>query len=56
MHAWYEPFDRILALAWERNVSITTPQMGEAFNLKHPHRRSAWWYEVEQRVYQESVG
>ena len=58
MHAWYEPFDRILALAWERNVSITTPQMGEAFNLMHPQRGGAWWYEVEQQVYQsqQSIG
>ena len=52
MHAWYEPFDRIMALAWERSVSITTPQMGEAFNLKQPCRGEAWWYEVEQPVYQ----
>ena len=56
MHAWYEPFDRILALAWDRNVSITTPQMGQAFNVKHPQRGSAWWYEVEQQVYQQSIG
>ncbi len=56
MHAWYEPFDRILALAWDRNVSITTPQMGQAFNVMHPHRGDAWWYEVEQQVYQQSIG
>jgi len=47
MHAWHEPFDRILALAWERNVSITTPQMGEAFNLTEPQRGRAWWLEVD---------
>jgi L-ascorbate metabolism protein UlaG (beta-lactamase superfamily) len=32
-HAWHEPFDRIMALAWERNVAITTPPMGRAFSL-----------------------
>jgi L-ascorbate metabolism protein UlaG (beta-lactamase superfamily) len=47
MHAWHEPFDRILALAWERSVSITTPQMGEVFNLTQPQRGSAWWLGVE---------
>jgi len=47
MHAWHEPFDRILALAWERSVSITTPQMGEAFNLAQPQRGNAWWLAVE---------
>ncbi|WP_095191651.1 MBL fold metallo-hydrolase [Pseudomonas sp. Irchel 3E19] len=47
MHAWHEPFDRILALAWERSVSITTPQMGEAFNIAQPQRGNAWWMGVE---------
>lgn len=47
MHAWYEPFDRILALAWERNVCIATPLMGEAFNLMYPARGAVWWLEVE---------
>jgi len=57
-HAWYEPFDRILELAWERSISITTPQMGEAFSLRHPQRGGAWWQEVEQRMFEEqqSVG
>ena len=47
MHAWYEPFDRILELAWERSIAITTPQMGQAFNLAQPHRGTPWWLEVE---------
>ena len=47
MHAWHEPFDRILALAWERSISITTPQMGEAFNIAQPQRGEAWWLAVE---------
>ncbi|KRP47775.1 MBL fold metallo-hydrolase [Pseudomonas poae] len=46
-HAWHEPFDRIMALAWERNVLITTPAMGQAFNLNQPERGHAWWLEVE---------
>ncbi|MGY4818780.1 MBL fold metallo-hydrolase [Pseudomonas chlororaphis subsp. piscium] len=47
MHAWYEPFDRILSLAWERSIAIATPQMGEPFNLAHPQRGHAWWMEVD---------
>ena len=46
-HAWSEPFDRIVALAEQRNVLITTPQMGEAFNLAQPHKGRAWWLEVQ---------
>jgi len=47
MHAWHEPFDRILALAWEKNVSITTPQMGQPFYMDYPSRGHAWWLGVE---------
>ncbi|MCM2464440.1 hydrolase [Pseudomonas sp. CG7] len=56
MHAWYEPFDRILALAWERNVCITTPQMGEAFTLTQPQRGRAWWLDVDPSTYQDQAG
>ncbi|ROO38928.1 hydrolase [Pseudomonas sp. AF76] len=56
MHAWYEPFDRILALAWERNVLITTPRMGEAFSLTQPQRGRAWWLDVEASAYQNQTG
>ncbi|NBF02745.1 hydrolase [Pseudomonas sp. Fl5BN2] len=55
MHAWHEPFDRILALAWERSISITTPLMGEAFSLAQPQRGGAWWLEVEGAQEQVSV-
>jgi L-ascorbate metabolism protein UlaG (beta-lactamase superfamily) len=47
MHAWHEPFDRILALAWERSVSITTPQMGQPFYVDYPNRGDAWWTQVQ---------
>lgn len=48
MHAWHEPFDRILALAWERNVSITTPMMGQPFYLDYPSRGLTWWLDVDE--------
>ena len=46
MHAWHEPLDRILALAWERNVRIATPQMGQPFYLDYPSPCGAWWMEL----------
>lgn len=46
-HAWHEPFDRIMALAWERSVLIATPRMGQAFMLTQPARGHAWWLDVE---------
>jgi L-ascorbate metabolism protein UlaG (beta-lactamase superfamily) len=48
MHAWHEPFDRILALAWERNVSITTPMMGQPFYIQYPSRGLTWWQGVDE--------
>jgi len=47
MHAWHEPFDRILALAWEKNIAISTPQMGQPFYLQYPTRGNTWWLGVE---------
>ncbi|MFC6338429.1 hydrolase [Pseudomonas sp. CCM 7891] len=54
-HAWHEPFDRIMALAWERNVLIATPPMGRAFMLNQPARGQAWWLEVEPVGNEERV-
>lgn len=43
MHAWYEPFERVLQLAAERGVAIATPMMGEALDLNAPHSGEHWW-------------
>lgn len=48
MHEWHEPFDRILALAWENNVNITTPRMGQAFYVQYPSHGDSWWLEVDE--------
>jgi L-ascorbate metabolism protein UlaG (beta-lactamase superfamily) len=48
MHAWHEPFDRILALAWDRSISITTPEMGQPFYVQYPSRGEAWWLKVDK--------
>ena len=45
LHNWHEPFDRITALAADKNVAITTPRMGEAVAIAAPHAGSAWWLE-----------
>lgn len=43
LHAWYEPFERIVQLAAERGVKTSTPMMGEAVDLTKPHAGQAWW-------------
>ena len=47
MHAWHEPFDRILALAQARGVALATPAMGERLSLAQPHAGERWWQAVE---------
>jgi L-ascorbate metabolism protein UlaG (beta-lactamase superfamily) len=47
MHAWHEPFDRILALAQARAVALATPGMGERLSLAQPQAGERWWQDVE---------
>jgi len=47
MHAWHEPFDRILALAQSRAVPLATPAMGERLSLAQPQAGERWWQSVE---------
>lgn len=43
MHAWDDPFERIVALADGAGVPVATPAMGESFSLREPQRGTAWW-------------
>ena len=42
-HPWYEPLDRIQALATAAGVPLATPQMGQAWELDRPQSVPAWW-------------
>jgi L-ascorbate metabolism protein UlaG (beta-lactamase superfamily) len=48
MHAWDDPFERIVELADARGVPVTTPMMGEAVPLRSPQRGRAWWRALQQ--------
>jgi L-ascorbate metabolism protein UlaG (beta-lactamase superfamily) len=47
MHVWQEPFDRIMALGEAGGVRLSTPEMGEALDMKQPAPGRAWWKAVE---------
>ena len=47
MHAWHEPFDRILALAQARAVPLATPAMGARLSLAQPQAGERWWQSVK---------
>ncbi len=46
MHPWFEPFDRISALAAARGVQLTTPVIGERLDLQQPAPGPAWWHQT----------
>jgi L-ascorbate metabolism protein UlaG (beta-lactamase superfamily) len=46
MHAWNEPFDRIVALAAERRLPIATPEIGLRLDINQPTAQDHWWLRV----------
>jgi L-ascorbate metabolism protein UlaG (beta-lactamase superfamily) len=42
-HPWFEPFERIAALARAQGVNLATPMMGERLSLAGPQAGGAWW-------------
>ncbi|SFA99625.1 L-ascorbate metabolism protein UlaG, beta-lactamase superfamily [Collimonas sp. OK607] len=45
LHAWQDPFERIVALAEQHGVPVSTPQMGELLSLATPQAGRRWWRE-----------
>lgn len=53
MHAWFEPFKRVLELGNAQGIRIATPVIGERFDIDAPRTGSRWWRDV---VAQEKAG
>lgn len=47
LHRWQDPYERIAQLAQDKGVKLTTPEMGEAVDLKQPYAGRAWWQDLE---------
>jgi L-ascorbate metabolism protein UlaG (beta-lactamase superfamily) len=43
LHPWYEPFERISALARAAGLPLATPMMGERLSLAQPQACGPWW-------------
>ena len=43
MHAWYDPFERVDALAQARGIALATPEMGQRLDLNAPQATPRWW-------------
>ncbi|MEM9759413.1 MAG: MBL fold metallo-hydrolase [Pseudomonadota bacterium] len=49
-HAWYEPLERVAALASERDVHVLTPVIGAPVDVLSPQPTFAWWRASEQEM------
>jgi len=43
MHPWNEPIKRVLQKAWELNLPVFTPQIGEPLQIVGTSNRTVWW-------------
>jgi L-ascorbate metabolism protein UlaG (beta-lactamase superfamily) len=48
LHAWYEPMERVSALAAEHGIEILTPVIGAPVSVQSPQPTFAWWRAVEE--------
>jgi len=46
LHPWYEPFERLSALAKQDDIPLLTPVMGQGVNLNQLPDTSPWWREL----------
>lgn len=46
MHAWHEPFERVVELGRSRGVAVATPMMGERLDMNAPQAGERWWQRV----------
>jgi L-ascorbate metabolism protein UlaG (beta-lactamase superfamily) len=55
MHAWWDPFERVLALGAEQGIAVATPMMGERVSLDAPHAGERWWRALVSRAAQDAA-
>jgi hypothetical protein len=55
MHAWWDPFERVLALGAEHGIAVATPMMGERVDLAAPHAGERWWRALVSEVTQDGA-
>ena len=46
LHPWEEPLELVTSIGSSKNISVTTPMIGESFLLNQPHPDEEWWLNV----------
>ena len=49
-HSWYDPLERVNALAAERGIQLVTPVIGAPVQVLSPQPTFAWWRGEEEMV------
>ena len=49
LHPWYEPIERTLTAAQEKDDQITTPLIGEQVNINQLPENNSWWRNVDKK-------
>ena len=49
LHSWYEPVERTLSAAREKNVHLSTPFIGEQVNINQLPEDNPWWRNIDKR-------
>lgn len=55
-HSWYDPLERVSALAAERDVTLLTPVIGAPVQVLEPESTVAWWRIAEEEAIAGSDG
>ncbi|MDE5491353.1 MBL fold metallo-hydrolase [Elizabethkingia meningoseptica] len=45
-HPWYEPLEKVTAMAKEEKIPVVTPKIGEKVDLNHPDKNWEKWWEA----------
>lgn len=49
MHAWFDPFERVTALARQHGVRLATPRIGQRIDIGDPPPSETWWRGIDER-------
>jgi L-ascorbate metabolism protein UlaG (beta-lactamase superfamily) len=55
IHAWYEPLERVSALAAEHGVQLLTPVIGAPVQVFEPRPTYAWWRGVQGELVADAM-
>lgn len=54
-HSWYEPIERISALAKKKKIHLVSPKLGEIVDHGQDQQHSEWWVIAKKLAYQMMV-